>query len=375
MTHSSVLSSVKFALVAILCSTLINRGFGQKSGNLVPIKDDDADRSTLPTILIACLVRNKAHTLPYFLTTLENLDYPQDRIAIWIKSDHNEDNTTQILRTWGQEVQDWGLYHSVSIEIIDGPPFRQSDQETAFTWSSKRFQLIMRLKEEAVKVAKKIWADYIFFIDADVFLVNNQTLKNLVAKQKDLVAPMLLSGGMYSNFWGGMKDYYYVRSDNYKDILDSKITGCFDVPLIHSAVLMNIRKKNLPNYHPVSDEPEDDIIRFAVSAKAKGFTMEVCNDMEYGYVLSPMEDESSFNADNIRLQNLRVEIAVYWPDGLPVSDLLKQFVQQQNPPSTIGFDQTYLINLQRRPDRLQKMDHALEILGIDYTLIEAVDGT
>lgn len=66
---------------------------------------------------------------------------------------------------------------------------------------------------------------------------------------------------------------------------------------------------------------------------------------------------------------------VYWPDGLPVSDLLKQFVQQQNPPSTIGFDQTYLINLQRRPDRLQKMDHALEILGIDYTLIEAVDGT
>lgn len=35
------------------------------------------------------------------------------------------------------------------------------------------------------------------FLDADVFIVNNQTLKQLVAKKKDLVAPMLLSGGLY----------------------------------------------------------------------------------------------------------------------------------------------------------------------------------
>jgi collagen beta-1,O-galactosyltransferase len=55
----------------------------------------------------------------------------------------------------------------------------------------------MRLKEEAIQVSKKIWADYIWFLDADVFIVNNQTLKHLVSKKKDLVAPMLLSGGLY----------------------------------------------------------------------------------------------------------------------------------------------------------------------------------
>jgi len=36
-----------------------------------------------PTIVIALLVRNKAHTLPYFLTLLERLDYPKDRISLW----------------------------------------------------------------------------------------------------------------------------------------------------------------------------------------------------------------------------------------------------------------------------------------------------
>lgn len=36
-----------------------------------------------PTVVIAMLARNKAHTLPYFLTILDRLDYPKDRITLW----------------------------------------------------------------------------------------------------------------------------------------------------------------------------------------------------------------------------------------------------------------------------------------------------
>ena len=36
-----------------------------------------------PSVLIGILARNKAHTLPYSLSFLENLDYPKDRIALW----------------------------------------------------------------------------------------------------------------------------------------------------------------------------------------------------------------------------------------------------------------------------------------------------
>lgn len=36
-----------------------------------------------PSILVGILARNKAHTLPYTLSYLENLDYPKDRIALW----------------------------------------------------------------------------------------------------------------------------------------------------------------------------------------------------------------------------------------------------------------------------------------------------
>lgn len=36
-----------------------------------------------PTILVSILVRNKAHTLPYFLSNFESLNYPKDRMSLW----------------------------------------------------------------------------------------------------------------------------------------------------------------------------------------------------------------------------------------------------------------------------------------------------
>lgn len=36
-----------------------------------------------PSILIVTLIRNKAHTLPYFFSYLENQNYAKDRISLW----------------------------------------------------------------------------------------------------------------------------------------------------------------------------------------------------------------------------------------------------------------------------------------------------
>ena len=114
-------------------------------------------------------------------------------------------------------------------------------------------------------------------LDADVFLINPRTLDNLVAKNLTVVAPLLKSDGMYSNFWAGMtRDYYYVRTDRYTPILKGEYSGCLEVPMVHSAVLIDLRRKtsdlltysleNLPAY----DGPKDDIITFALAANRSG---------------------------------------------------------------------------------------------------------
>lgn len=53
-----------------------------------------------PSVLIVTLVRNKAHFLPYFFSHLENLNYPKDRIGLYIRLDHNEDPSLKIIDQW-----------------------------------------------------------------------------------------------------------------------------------------------------------------------------------------------------------------------------------------------------------------------------------
>lgn len=163
---------------------------------------------------------------------------------------------------------------------------------------------MIALREDALNYGRRIWADYVFvqcffgffklfltnknlyyhfksyllqMMDADVFLTNPNTFSLLISKNKTVLAPMLKSDGMYSNFWAGMtSDYYYERTERYTPILNRENTGCHEVPMIHSAVLIDLKKidsdfltyksENLKNY----DGPRDDIITFALAANASG---------------------------------------------------------------------------------------------------------
>jgi collagen beta-1,O-galactosyltransferase len=107
-----------------------------------------------------------------------------------------------------------------------------------------------------------------------------------------------------------MEDHYYVRTDEYKEILHRKKVGCFEVPMIHSAILVDLRKVNVPSFRPTNDSvPEDDIILFATSAKERGIPLEICNELEYGALMSPLDEKDDLMRDDEQLTNLRIEIA------------------------------------------------------------------
>lgn len=114
-------------------------------------------------------------------------------------------------------------------------------------------------------------------LDADVFVTDPGTLRNLVLKGRTVVAPLLRSDGMYSNFWAGMTaEHYYLRTELYEPILFREDTGCHEVPMVHSAVLIDLRRRHsdLLTYRADKltgyDGPVDDIITFAVGANKSG---------------------------------------------------------------------------------------------------------
>ncbi|KAG5887523.1 hypothetical protein JTB14_022135 [Gonioctena quinquepunctata] len=115
-----------------------------------------------PTILVSILVRNKAHTLPYFLSNFRKLNYPKERISLWIRSDHNSDKSLEILRLWIAAVKD--EYHSINTEFVEDVSPQYPHESGPAHWTVERFNHIIRLRESALNFARSIWADYLLCI-------------------------------------------------------------------------------------------------------------------------------------------------------------------------------------------------------------------
>ncbi|XP_077275224.1 glycosyltransferase 25 family member isoform X2 [Temnothorax americanus] len=329
-----------------------------------------------PTVLIGVLVRNKAHTLPYFLSLLERQDYPKKRISLWIRSDNNVDNSIKILNKWISTRRE--MYHSLNVDL-NASSTGFEDEKSIANWSPRRFAHVIDLREQALDYAREIWTDFIWMLDADCFLTNPSTIRNLVHKGHTVVAPLLRSDGMYSNFWAGMTaEHYYLRTELYEPILFREKIGCHDVPMIHSAVFIDLRRRysdrltykaeKLTGY----DGPVDDIITFAIGANKSDVPLFVCNDDVYGFVMVPLENDETIAEDMQRLTNTKVEILSF-SDYLPLSDDLKEFVMYPEK-DTLGLDDIYMINLLRRPERRKRMQRLFEELGIRAEIIDAVDG-
>jgi len=335
-----------------------------------------------PSVFISILVRNKAHTLPYFLSLLENQTYPKSRTILYLRSDNNQDQTLAVLETWLSKIVPMQEYHDI---IKD---FRECDtmncllegETSPVAWSDSRFDHIMDLRQKSLDMARFSLADFYFLLDADVFLTNPKTLEELVSKEMLVVAPMLPSIGLYSNYWGGMSDtYYYERTEEYRKILDHKMIGCFKVPMVHTCVLMNLRHSEsdlltfLPENIPSYPGPRDDIIVMALSATLRNIPLHVCNDHHYGAVMIPLEDDQELETDKQILLYTLLEVTAR-NDPIVVDPVFTEYLPGSPDKTKLGFDEVYLINLERREDRYSRMKYNFDQLGVDFNLAPAVDG-
>ncbi|KAF5302672.1 hypothetical protein FQA39_LY10168 [Lamprigera yunnana] len=294
---------------------------------------------------------------------------------LWIGSDHNVDKSIEILKLWIDDFKH--EYHSIYTNFTNDTKY---DDETGEThWSSLRYKNVISLRESGLNYARAIWADFLLTVDADVFLTDPNVLNELISKDLTIVAPLLQSNGLYSNFWGAMtSDYYYERSEDYESILYRQSKGCFNVPMVHSCVLLNMKSvetddltyvpEKISNY----DGPHDDIIAFALSANKSQISLNLCNEKVYGFVMVPLEEVDQLEADYQQLTNLKLEVLVEH-EPLPVNPLFQSYVKLPNK-DTLSFDKIYMINLLRRSDRRNRMYSCFDELGLKVTTFNAVDG-
>lgn len=179
-------------------------------------------------------------------------------------------------------------------------------------------------------------------------------------------------------------DYYYKRTEDYKKIRNFEMVGEFAVPMVHSAVLIDLKrissdlltfnKTKLNSYHDrkTYNGPIDDIIIFAISANFSGTEMTISNSHAYGYVMVPLDHDEPLSKDDQQLMNIKVSIVNHYNRVNILPDLAK-FVDYPKR-SKLSFSEIYMINLKRRTERRLKMEESLKELGLDFTHFEAVDG-
>ena len=338
-----------------------------------------ASESSEPTVMIVMLVRNKEPYLPYTLTQLSELDYPKEKLVLWLRSDHNEDATSHLLDRWLEEFGH--LYGELDAVVDADTPRRREDETGAAHLSGDRYSAVIQMKEQALLKARRLGVDFVWFLDADVLLYDRAILRKLIGMEKPLVAPMLDSPDRFSNFWAGMDDqFYYRRTDRYNDIYDRKDKGCFDVHMIHSCVLVDLREpltkyltfvraKLIP---PVGPDL-DDTITFALSAQQTRLAMHVCNQDDYGQVPIPLEESDDLILEWENLAKMKLKALTIVPT-IPVTDTLEQFLPPPLEKSTLGFDHIYVISLERRQARRKRSVSVFNELGIDVDIINAFDG-
>ncbi|XP_046977136.1 glycosyltransferase 25 family member isoform X2 [Vanessa cardui] len=369
------------------------------------------DNSLKPRVAISILARNKVTSLPNFLTCLRLLDYPKSRIDIWIHTENNYDETDEILHKWAEKYKN--LYHSFHLysHVSSGSGEKEGDNEVKVFWDTVQYKHVSKLREEALNYARDIRADYIFMLDADVILTEPATLKILVGRNYKIVAPMLISDGLYSNFWAGeSKDYSYEESTYFMKFFKREIPylGCHNVPAVHSAVLISLTNESSEylTYYPAEDSPYmyygDDVTNFAASAhrigicnltyidacrtahahystailltthrSSEGSKIKLCNDQLFGFTTMPNIDNDPLKEAQ-RFINLKVD-ALGHEVEFPLDPALKKYVTYPKR-SKFGCDMVYMINLDRRPVRKKLMMKTFKELGLDVKRLPAVDG-
>lgn len=206
---------------------------------------------TKDTITIAILAKDKAHTLPFYLTCLESQTWPTEQTYLYIRTNNNNDNTAEILRQWVTRVR--GRY--LEIYFDDTDVSQKVQRFGQHEWNRQRFKVLARIRQDSIDWAQKRKSHY-FVADCDNFIVPS-TIEELFKTGLPIVAPLLKSSTDYSNFHAAIdRDGYYKECSRYFDLIDQEVQEIVQVPVVHCTYFINYNFLSKIGYSDKTDRHE-----------------------------------------------------------------------------------------------------------------------
>ncbi len=232
-------------------------------------------------VTIAILAKDKAHTLPLYLECLEAQTWPKHKTYLYIRTNNNNDDTAQVLRDWIARVNT--KYAKIYFDDSDvDVPVQQFGQHE---WTYERFKVLGKIRQDSVDWAYAQKSHY-FVADCDNFIVPD-TIESMMKTHLPIVAPFLrcvdYEKRFYSNYHETIDENgYYKASTFYYDILDQKVRGIIDVPVVHCTYFIHYEVLDKICYDDESWRYE--YVIFSDSARKQNVPQYIDNRKIYGYV-------------------------------------------------------------------------------------------
>lgn len=261
----------KIVLPLCLCVTCIVIIF-----SLLSMRGENKN-SVVDHVTIAILAKDKAHTLPLYLSCIEQQTWPVDKTYLYIRTNNNNDDTAQILHNWVDK--EGSKYAGVFFDDSDvQQPVQNYKQHE---WNSERFKVLGKIRQDSVDFAKTHDSHY-FVVDCDNF-IHPETLEKLMEPNLPIVAPLLKlkDQDFYSNYHAAVdQNGYLAQSPYYYDILDGKIKGLIEVPVVHCTYL--IRHDVLDKISYDDNSYRYEYVIFSDNARKKQIPQYLDNRKVYG---------------------------------------------------------------------------------------------
>ena len=240
-------------------------------------------------ITIAILAKDKAHTLPLYLRCIERLEWPKDKLFLYVRTNNNNDATVSVLNDWLDRVHGAyaGVYYDPADVDVSVEKYGQHE------WNPERFRVLAKIRQDSLAWARAHESHY-FVADCDNFL-HPGTLKELAYTNLPIVAPLLHSSSNYSNYHAAIDaNGYLAECPLYYDLLDRRICGLIEVPVVHCTYFVRHQALRHLSYDDGSGRYE--YVIFSHSARRSHIPQYLDTRRSYGRI-SFAEDHAALIAE------------------------------------------------------------------------------
>ena len=126
--------------------------------------------------------------------------------------------------------------------------------------------------------------EFIFYINSNIILNNNQTLLNLIYENKNVISPLFVKkDNLFSNFWGDIaENYFYKRSEDYIDLIEYKKRGVWNVAYVSQCFLMKSKYFKKELFTENMDKGDDWDMAMCYNLRLMNIFMWMINIESYG---------------------------------------------------------------------------------------------